>query len=292
MASFFSRFKAKDVAAVQAGQRIIALELSGPFLRNNFETLISACDDDGGAERYVLALKYKIGIFQDGFHDGAKSLSAVNFVKLCMFMPTVRRRVGDYVENGKYNFLRRAMEGLFGEEDVDTRINAFVNKFPQDKKHRWVKDLATEILHNTDPETYPLMHRWVWDRKANSGVIREMWHGDVDSQTLEVDDDYEVFMKLREELSDYLSSNGIYADVLYYVDLLCAGVYAGYVSSQGGLYLKADFTTREEPIVFTRRLLGLDGVAAKTNLIAPSMIEGQSAKNLSIETVLRLQGSN
>ncbi len=294
MASFFSRFKAKDVATAQAVPRAIALELSGPFLRSNFEALISACDDDGGVERYILALKFKVGLFQDAFRNGGKDLSAVNFVKLCMFMPTVRRRVADFVEDPEqYEHLRTSMQGLFGEGDVDTRINAFTNKFPQDKKHRWIKDLATEILHNTDPEMHPLMHRWVWDRKANSGVIREMWHGDVDSVTLDIDDDYEVFMKLREELSGYLTENGVYADTLYYVDLLCAGVYASYISSQGGLYLKADFTTREEPIVFTRRLLGLDGVAAKTSLnISPDLIEGEAKKNTqSIDNVLRLSGS-
>ena len=294
MASFFSRFKAKDVATAQAVPRIVVLELSGPFLRGHFEALISACDDDGGVERYIMALKFKVGLFQDAFKNGGKDLSAVNFVKLCMFMPTVRRRVGDFVEDpAQYEHLRTAMQGLFGEGDVDTRINAFANKFPQDKKHRWIKDLATEILHNTDPEMHPLMHRWVWDRKANSGVIREMWHGDIDSVTLDIDDDYEVFMKLREELSGYLTENGVYADTLYYVDLLCAGVYASYISSQGGLYLKADFTTREEPIVFTRRLLGLDGVAAKTSLnISPDLIEGEAKKNTqSIDNVLRLSGS-
>ena len=292
MASFFSRFKAKDVATAQAAPRLIELELSGAILKDTLEAIISACDDDGGIERYVMALKFKTGVFQDAFKDGPEKLSAVNFVKLCMFMPTVRRRVSDYVEGQQYEHLQHAMKILFGDGDVDTRIAGFVNKFPADKKHRWVKDLAAEILHNTDPAMYPLMNRWVWDRKANSGVIREMWHGDVDSITLDIDDDYEVFLKLREELSGYLTTNGVYTDVLHYVDLLCAGVYAAYISSQGGLYLKADFTTREEPIVFTRRLLGLDGIAAKTNLeIAPSLIEGEAKNVHSIENVLRLSGS-
>ncbi|MBL4869894.1 MAG: hypothetical protein JKX72_02945 [Robiginitomaculum sp.] len=293
MASFFSKFKNKSEAVARATPRVISLELSGPILAETLQTLITACDEDGGIERYIGALKFKTSLFQDAFKDGGDGLSAENFVKLCMFMPTVRRRISTYVEDEHYPEFLAAIKGLFGAGDIDARITAFVGKFPQDKKHRWVKDLAAEILHNTDPNMHPLMLRWVWDRKANSGVIREIWHGEVDSITLDVDDDYEVFMKLREELSGFLTTNGIFADVLYYVDLLCAQSYGNYISAQGGLYLKADFSSKEETIVFTRRLLGLDGVSAKSNLsIPPSIIDGEATNKHSIDNVLRLNGSN
>ena len=50
---------------------------------------------------------------------------------------------------------------------------------------------------------------------------------------------------------------------------LCAQVYAEYISAQGGSYLKADFTSQEDPMEHTRRILGLDGVkpgSARTRL--------------------------
>jgi len=289
MASFFNRFKAKGEAVAAPAPPVVALELSGPVLAETLAALLSSCDADGGIERYVEAVKFKTALFQDAFKDGGDGLTAENFLKLCLFMPTVRRRIGDYVEPDKYPDLLAAMKTLFGSGDINARITAFQNRFPKDKKHRWVKDLATEILHNTDPELYPLMHRWVWDRKANSGVIREVWHGNVDDVTLDVPDEYETFLKLREELSGYLTENGIYADVLVYVDLLCAQIYAGYIAAQGGLYLKADFSSTQEPIVFTRRLLGLDGVAAKSSLdIPPSVIEGEAK---AVQSILRLNGS-
>jgi len=301
MASFFSRFKSNTTsfggsghggAAAAAVPPVIALELSGPVLSSTLQNLITACEADGGVERYVEALKFKVSLFQDAFKDAGEGLTPERFAKLCMFMPTVRRRIGDNLEGEKFPILMAGIKGLFGGGDIDARIQAFQKNFPQDKKHRWVKDLATEILHNVDPELHPLMHRWVWDRKTNSGVIREMWFGDVDAETLQVDDIYEVFLKLREELSGYLTDNGIYSDILYYVDLLCAQSYANYIAAQGGLYLKADFSSKEEPIVFTRRLLGLDGVSAKTNLeIAPSIIDGRAQKKNSIADVLRLTGS-
>ncbi len=286
MSSFFSRFRKSGEAVAQSVPRQISLELSGPVLADSLAELLSACEDDGGVERYVEALKFKISLFQDAFKNAGSDLSAENFVKLCMFMPTVRRRIGAYVEPDKYDELKSAFAVLFTQSDVNAKIEAFQNRFPRDKKHRWTRDLATEILHNTDAEIYPLMHRWVWDKKCNSGVIREIWHGDVDGVTLDVDDDYETFLKLREELAGWLSENGVYADVLSYVDLLCAHIYGGYIAAQGGLYLKADFSSKEPPIHFTRRLLGLDGVAAKTNLkISPAIIDGHGKK---VKSILRL----
>ena len=81
------------------------------------------------------------------------------------------------------------MTGELSFERVDARIGRFCARFPQDKRHRWVRDLATELLHNADPERIPLMNRWVWDATANTGVIREIWHGDdVDRMTMMPDD--------------------------------------------------------------------------------------------------------
>ena len=107
------------------------------------------------------------------------------------------------------------------------------------------------------------MCRWVWDEKSNTGVIREIWHGDVDRVSIRVPDTYATFVMLREELSQFLASNGIYRDTLQYVDLICAQVYAEYISAQGGSYLRADFSSAEDATQHVRRLLGLDGVRTK-----------------------------
>jgi hypothetical protein len=126
-----------------------------------------------------------------------------------------------------------------------------------------VRDLAAELLHNVDPERYPLMTRWVWDLRTNTGVLREIWHGeDIDRITIEVPDTYETFLALREELAQYLAGNGFYRAVIQYVDVLTAQVYARYVAEQGGSYLRADFASHERPMLHVRRMLGLDGIDA------------------------------
>ncbi|MCL4766347.1 MAG: hypothetical protein KJZ80_08955 [Hyphomicrobiaceae bacterium] len=104
------------------------------------------------------------------------------------------------------------------------------------------------------------MQRWVWDSRSNSGVLREIWHGDnVDHMLIDVPDGYETFLVLREELSQFLADNGVFRDMLWYIDLLTAQAYADYINEQGGAYLRTDFASEGDPLEHTRRILGLDG---------------------------------
>jgi len=245
------------------------LELSGPKLAVALETLVTRAEEHGGVELYVEALQLKSRVFREALAEGPSSGLELATVKaLCAYVATVRRRIGPYLEPSRFDRLRKAiarlLEGLEDTTTADQRIAEFCASFPDDREHRWVRDLAVELLHNVDPERYPLMARWVWDARANTGVIREIWHAmDVDHIVIEVPDRYETFLVLREELSQFVTANGMFRDVTYYVDLLTAQVYANYICEQGGTYLRADFATPEDPMQHTRRLLGLDGVDAK-----------------------------
>ncbi|MFZ5608763.1 MAG: hypothetical protein ACOY99_04040 [Pseudomonadota bacterium] len=258
------------------------LDLSGPALRHAFEAVVRGAEALGGIERYVAALRLKATVFADALGDGkAKRVERDTLMGLCAFMATVRRRVAPFFAEDRFPLLQDALAALLdGAKDsakTDTRLAAFCAAFPQDKAHRWVRDLAAEILHNLDPERYPLMCRWVWDAKANTGVLREIWHGeDVDRHTLDVADDYMTFLTLREELSQFLTDNGVFRDVIFHVDLLCAQIYADYVCAQGGSYLRADFSSPEDPMQHVRRLLGLDGGKAKSARTRLKSIAGEA----------------
>jgi hypothetical protein len=247
------------------------LELSGPKLAMAFERLANGLEECGGIERHVEALKAKSLLFSRTFLDaGAGEPDLPSFKALCALISTVRRRVTPYVEVQRFGVMRTAITGLLdGRGDTtttDSRMAAFRGAFPEDREHRWVHDLAAEILHNLDPERYPMMLRWVWDAQTNTGVIREIWHAgngaDVDQIEIDVPSNYATYLMLREELSQFLADNGVFRDVIWYVDLLTAQIYADYVGEQGGVYLRADFSRPEDPLMHLRRLLGLDGIGA------------------------------
>jgi len=258
------------------------LDLSGPALRGAMESLISGSEAEGGIERYVEALKLKASLFQEALaQDRARRLTRDTFKTLCAFMAPVRRRIGPRLEGEGFAELREAvtelLDGAADTTTADARLAAFCARFPRDKAHRWVRDLAAELLHYSDAQRYPLMGRWVWDGRANTGVLREIWHGDnVDSMVIDVADDYATFLMLREELSQFLAENGVFRDTLFYVDLLCAQIYAGYICTQGGAFLRTDFSAPDDPMQYARRLLGLDGVNAATGRTRLKVIDGEA----------------
>ena len=255
------------------------LDLSADALRAGLQIMLRGSEDHGGIERYIDAVKLKSVMFKQALVENEiAELDLETFKGLCTFMATVRRRVGDWLNGDRFPEMREGIVELFSDDDhIDSRIGRFCERFPNDKKHRWVRDLAVELLHNADPERVPLMNRWVWDRKTNTGVIREIWHGDdVDHMTIKVADGYGTYVMLREELSQFLSDNGFFRDVLFYVDVLCAQVYAQYICEQGGSYLRVDFSAPEDPMQHTRRLLGLDGVQVGSGRTRLKAIDGEA----------------
>jgi hypothetical protein len=265
------------------------LDLSGPRLRRAMESLVAGADTHGGIERYNDALKLKSAVFREALASDAAGPGRFDveaFRPLCAFMPTVRRRIVPWLEEPAYTTLRAALEQLLepthDTSGTDARIARFCAVFPQDDGHRWTRDLAAELLHNLDPERYPLMTRWVWDREANTGVLREIWYGpDVDHTTITVHDGYETFLVLREEIAQFLSTNGVFRDVVQMVDMVCAQVYAEYICEQGGSYLRVDFSAPEDTMQHTRRLLGLDGVRAADGRARFAAIDGEAREAFS-----------
>ena len=258
------------------------LDLSGPKLRAAFENLVDSAEATGGVERYVGALALKASLFEEVLGDGQVGmLTEQEFYDLAAFITPVRRRIGAWLgRNGFAVMQRRLADLLDGASEsaaADLRLRLFVDSFPTDREHRWTRDLAAEVLHFTAPERCPLMTRWMWDARVNTGVLREIWHSDgAEVRDIAIADDLATFVTLREELTEFLRGNGVFRDMPLYVDLLCAHIYAGYINDTGGQYLHADFCggAKGDAMAHTRRLLGLDAVDTESGRTRLKLIDG------------------
>ena len=268
--------------AAQAAPEAPVLDLSGPRLRRAFENLVQSAEATGGVERYVTALSLKASLFEELLGKGkVGELTETEFLDLAAFIAPVRRRIGDWLGENNFDFLRlqliKLLEGWSDTTTTDARIATFVNAFPADKAHRWARDLAAEVLHFTAPDRYPLMTRWIWDKEVGTGALREIWYGeDVDAAIIEVDNSLLTFSTLRIELEGFLAEQGVFRDLPFYVDVLLSHIYSGYINDRGGQYLRSDFTTNSDPMFHTRRMLGLDAVDTKTGRTRLRLIDGKA----------------
>ncbi len=238
----------------------LSLELSGPRLVRALEELTAACEPLGGVETYIRALALKAALFEETFGDGrVAALDEARFNDACAFIAPARRRIHAWLAAHGFAAMRQAcVELLRGGSDATgagARLDAFCARFPSDRAHRWTRDLGAEILHFTAPKAYPLAVRWIWHATCEP-------QGDLDSLTLEVPDNFRTFHLLRDELHGFLHANGVFRDLEMMCDLLCAQIYGDYVRGQGSAYLRADFSTPEDPMYYARRMLGLDGADA------------------------------
>jgi hypothetical protein len=283
MASLAQRVRNVPASARPLSKRPV-LDLSGPTLRRAFESLAECAEATGGVERYVGALALKASLFEEVLGKGkVAELAETELLDLCAFIAPVRRRVATCLEEIGFAAMRQRLVALLdGWSDVssaDRRMRAFIDSFPADRAHRWVRDLAAEVLHFTAPERYPLMTRWMWDARVGTGVLREIWHADdINTVDIPVGDGFATFAVLNEELEGFLGANGVYRDLPFYIDLLTAHIYAAYINDRGGQYLHADFcgNPKHDSMAHTRRMLGLDAVDSESGRTRLKLIDGEA----------------
>lgn len=267
----------RQPSTVPRSEPVPVLDLSGDRLRRALSDLVASAQPTGGVERYVTALHLKSALFAEVLADGGRAMTETEFLDLCAFMAPVRRRIGAVLADAGFAAVQARIGALMQAGPLDARIAAFIAAFPGGREMRWVRDLAAEIVHFTRPEALPLMTRWVWDARVGTGVLREIWHAeDVDQAVIAVPDTVLTFTTLRNELDGFLQGEGVFRDRAFYIDILMAHVYAGYINDRGGQYLRNDFTLEGDPMLHTRRMLGLDAVDTETGRTRLRLIDGSA----------------
>ncbi len=237
------------------------LHLDGRRLRMAFDSMIDCAEKFGGIEIIVDGLNGKSLLFQRTFDDEAQTLIESEFFDACAFMPTVRRRMKGILEKRNFIQLSQSVRTLRNEvtiENIDQKIETFESELASTARDRWVRDLAAEILHFSDPETFPLMTRWIWDYSSNSGVLREIWYSESETEYLKIPNGIRTHLELRRELSEFLDSLGVFNNMHFMMDVLFAWIYSQYIGNQGGSFLKTDFSFTGTPFGYVFRMLGLD----------------------------------
>lgn len=237
------------------------LHLDGRRLRTAFDSMVDCAEKVGGIEVIVDGLSGKSILFQRTFDESTQSLLETEFFDTCAFMPTVRRRLKNALENHSFGQLSQAMQQLLSDvslENVDQKIDTFETKLSSTSKDRWVRDLAAEVLHFRDPDTFPLMTRWIWDYSSNSGVLREIWYSESDTEILNIPHGVRTHLELRRELSEFLDGLGVFKNLNFMMDVLFAWIYSQYIGNQGGSFLKTEFSFTGTPFGYVFRMLGLD----------------------------------
>lgn len=99
------------------------------------------------------------------------SLSSAEYFSLLRRIFSARRKSDAIMKQFRPDDLRAwTWALLYGDDSTKTRFQAFVDRLDslEDNIRR---DIASEILHFTDPERYWLWTRWMWDPKTRTGAL-------------------------------------------------------------------------------------------------------------------------
>jgi hypothetical protein len=251
--------------AVRAGVVPAALPvaLDERLFAQHFNALVAAAERVGGVEACLDALGEKQRRLAVALEEGAHP-------RVFDLVFGARRRLGAMASD---DWVGPAFASLRGERaDLEGRIAGFVQAVPvaegvdregrraAARLRRAAHDLATEVLHFTDPVRVPLMTRWVWDTNTMSGALRELVAGGEAMQKLPLDSSPATFEAARSWIVDRIADRGIYRDVHFWADLLLAAAYSHYFQSMTGGVLGSDFQRAADPAEQIAMMLGIDTI--------------------------------
>ena len=190
-------------------------------------------------------------------------LSSGDYYAILRRIFATRRKTGQILENVPLENFRQWTDALlYGAEDVSVRFHNFVEQF-EDLPGTTRRDLASELLHFTDPDKYWLWTRWLWDPRTKAGALPLVAAAayDFDGAT-----PGEVYLKVGKAIS-FVHEVGNAAGFqtisqhIFGTDVFLSCVYVIYVYTVLRIRMTQEFN-RVMPDLpeFSRRLLGVHRV--------------------------------
>jgi len=243
----------------------LPISLDQEIARNKISRLLQGADEKGGIDSFIEALEKKHRFFNDALiRDALSQLQAGDVEILLETVFTARRKLNLHAITISHQELVEAIEQLLygSEADVNQRLDLFVQTlgFTERKMQRAVWDWGAEMLHYTSPEAIPLMSRWVWDAKVQSGAMREFIRGGDSMNEIPLTQTPGEFEAARVWIAERLREQGFYRDIAMLTNLVLAQAYTDYVlgMSKGLGMFESEFGGKLEPIEFIAKLLGIE----------------------------------
>ncbi len=192
--------------------------------------------------------------------EGIEKMSSANFFSLLRRVFATRRRADKIMEQIPLNQLKAwTRELLYGDQPLKERFQTFVDRFDGlDVRLRC--DLASEILHFSDPDKYWLWTRWMWDPKVKTGALPLVTYS---SFNLEGETVGDIYMRVGEAVA-FVHEVGKAASFqtirksIFGTDVYLSCVYVIYVYTVLRMRMTQEFNKVVPDLPeFSRRLLGV-----------------------------------
>lgn len=191
---------------------------------------------------------------------GPSRLGEADLRRMLRSIFSTRRRVGELFERvGPARLAGWIDDLLYRADPVAARVQAFYDRL--DGTAPSVRyDLASELLHYTDPDRYWLWTRWVWDPSTRTGALPlvTMEEYDLDAATMG-----EAYLRVGRAIA-FVHETGRAAgftrigDGRFGVDVYLACVYCVYVYTTVRMRMTQEFNRVIPPLPeLCRRFLGV-----------------------------------
>ncbi len=242
--------------------QFVDIETAREFMKESLDK-ISAEE----LRRICLDLERKSEIFKSELSQKKiASMTVKELTAVLQLIFSIRRRSKKLIEQfGAAEMTQWIAALLYDDHAVAERFEAFCNHF-DGLEINLRYDLASEILHFSDPEKYWLWTRWIWDPRTKTGALPLVITEDYNLEAKSIGESY---LKVGKAMA-FVHQVGEAAefDVMRYgafgVDTYLCSVYIVYVYTVLRMRMTQEFNKVMPGLPeFSRRLLGIHKLEEK-----------------------------